>query len=347
VAEKVVIIGSGPAGWSAAIYAARANLEPIIFEGALSNENQVQLTLPLGQLALRFDVENYPGFPSGFLSAFLDSAIDEERRKYMFRQDEKHSISGPELMELMRQQAKNFGVRVVTDDVVKVNFKLRQLKVKPRDENWLETETVILAPGSKVNSLGLASEETFKNRGVTYCVVSDATLPRFRNQPFVVVGGGDSAMEDALFLTQFASKVFLVHRRDSFRASKTLVERTLASDKVQVMYNQNLHEILGDEDGVSKVKLRNTLDDSITELPTAGVDISIGYVPNTAFLKGQVKMNEEGFIKWKTPFRTHTSVPGVFAAGDAADNYYRQAVTAAGTGCMAALDAERYLAQQN
>src|SRR5262245_21966079 len=219
--EKVVIIGSGPAEWAAAIYAARAQLQPLVFEGANTPQNQMQGTLPLGQLNLTTEVENYPGFPAGNLLQFLDTALPTSQREYM-PPHTGHGVSGPELMELMRQQAKNFGTRVTTDDIVKVNFKRRPFMLNSLGGETVRSHTVIVATGARANYLGLPSEDKYKNRGVSACAVCDGALPRFRNRPLVVVGGGDSAVEEATYLTKFASRVFMVHRRDALRASKIM-----------------------------------------------------------------------------------------------------------------------------
>ena len=345
MAERIVIIGSGPAAWTAAIYASRANLEPLVFEGAVTEENRLSGTLPLGQLAWTTEVENYPGFPAGNLESYLDEAINPENRQVM-APHRGHGVSGPELMELMRQQARNFGTRIITDDVTDVQFGGHPFKLKSLGGKEVEALAVIVATGARANYLGLPSEDRFKNNGVSACAVCDGALPRFRNKSLVVVGGGDSAMEEATYLTKFASTVYLVHRRDQFRASKIMAERALENPKIEVKWNSTVEEVLGNDGaGVTGVRLRSTAEHSHTEeLPAAGMFVAIGHTPNTAFLKGQLELNEKGYIRWTTPFRTYTSVDGVFAAGDVSDDYYRQAVTAAGTGCMAALDAERWLA---
>ncbi|GAB4138478.1 MAG: thioredoxin-disulfide reductase [Planctomycetaceae bacterium] len=346
--ERVVIIGSGPAGWAAAIYTARAELEPLVFEGAITEENRQRGTTPLGQLALTTEVENYPGFPAGNLHQFLHTALPEENIPYRASEDLHQAVTGPELMELMRQQAKNFGTRVKTDDIVDVDFSSRPFQLKSLSGEEVEAQSVIIATGARANYLGLESEERFKNMGVSACAVCDGALPRFRNQPLVVVGGGDSAMEEATFLTKFASKVYIIHRRDKFRASKIMAERALANEKIEVKWNSVVDEVLGnDEVGVTGVRIRSTVDESQTEeLEAAGYFAAIGHTPNTDFLGGQLETNEKGYLKWTVPFRTNTSVEGVFAAGDVADDHYRQAITAAGSGCMAALDCERWLALQ-
>lgn len=344
MAETVVIIGSGPAGWAAAIYAARASLHPLVVEGEATQENWDLGRPPLGQLAITTEVENYPGFPAGNLEAYLDDAIDESRRKYM-APHHKQGVSGPELMELMRQQALNFGARTLTEDVKAVDFRRHPFKLHTSFSGELEALAVIVATGARANYLGLESEKRFKNRGVSACAVCDGALPRFRDRPLVVVGGGDSAMEEADYLSKFASKVYIVHRRDEFRASKIMAERALKNPKIEVKWSYTIDEILGtDEDGVTGVRIRSVKHPDQTEvLEASGYFAAIGHTPNTDFLQGQLEMNEKGYIRWTKPFRTYTSVEGVFAAGDVADDYYRQAITAAGTGCMAALDAERWL----
>lgn len=345
MAEHVVIIGSGPAGWASAIYTARASLNPLVIEGAVTEENRLKGTLPLGQLALTTEVENYPGFPVANLGGYLEKAIDAERRQYM-AEHRGHGVSGPELMELMRQQALNFGTRIVTDDVVDVDLSKHPFRLTSLEGKTIEALSVIVATGARANYLGLESEEKFKNAGVSACAVCDGALPRFRNKPLVVVGGGDSAMEEAGYLTKFASKVYIVHRRDKFRASKIMADRALRNPKIEPKWNTVVDEVLGNEKGgVTGVRLRSAVDPHHQEeLEVSGYFAAIGHTPNTDFLKGQLKLTEKGYIAWTTPQRTYTSVDGVFAAGDVADDYYRQAITAAGSGCMAALDAERWLA---
>jgi thioredoxin reductase (NADPH) len=345
VAEHVVIIGSGPAGWAAAIYTARAKLHPLVIEGAVTEDNRLKGTLPLGQLALTTEVENYPGFPVADLGEYLNRAIPTERRQYM-ADHRGHGVSGPELMELMRQQAVNFGARIITDDVASVNFSKHPFLLTTLEGQTIEALAVIVATGARANYLGLASEERFKNAGVSACAVCDGALPRFRGQPLVVVGGGDSAMEEAGYLTKFASKVYIVHRRDKFRASKIMADRALSNPKIEPKWNSAVDEVLGnDKEGVTGVRIRGTDDTTRGEdLGAAGYFAAIGHTPNTDFLGGQLKLTDKGYIQWTTPQRTYTSVEGVFAAGDVADDYYRQAITAAGSGCMAALDAERWLA---
>ena len=342
--EKVIIIGSGPAAWTAAIYAARAELTPLVFEGAVTEENRLAGTLPLGQLALTTEVENYPGFPAGNLGAYLDGAIAKEKRRLM-PPHEKHGVSGPELMELIRQQAVNFGTRIVTEDVVGVDFDRHPFRLTASDGRTYEALSVIVATGARANYLGLPSEETYKNRGVSACAICDGALPRFRHKPLVVVGGGDSAVEEADYLSKFASTVYMVHRRDQLRASKIMAQRAMDNPRIEIQWNRTLSEVLGnDAEGVTGVRLGSTVGQPDLVLDASGLFLAIGHTPNTAFLEGKLRMNQKKYLTWTTPGRTYTSVEGVFAAGDVADDYYRQAVTAAGSGCMAALDAERWLA---
>jgi thioredoxin reductase (NADPH) len=362
MAEKVVIIGSGPAGWTAAIYAARANLNPVVYEGDPTYErNRIQGTIPLGQLALTTEVENWPGAPEGDTRAYLASAIKDEYRRPIWVAENlpqpSPGINGPELMELMRQQALNFGTRIVSKDVVTVNLKRHPFtltavnrggddQVLDGTEETVEALTVIIATGARANYLGLASEDRFKNRGVSACAVCDGALPRFRNKPLVVVGGGDTAVEEATYLTKYANPVYMVLRRHEFRASKIMQQRALDNTRIVVKYNRVVDEVLGHDDarGVTGVRLVSTVDKATEMLEASGLFLAIGHTPNVDFLDGQVELTDKGYIKWTTPQRTYTSVDGVFAAGDVADDYYRQACTAAGSGCMAALDAERWLA---
>ena len=345
----VVVIGSGPAGWAAAIYTARANLTPLVIEGdPTSEKNRQQGTIPLGQLSLTTEVENYPGFPAGHTAEFLRSALPEEAQPYWVsakKTQPGHGINGPELMELMRQQAKNFGTRIISKDVAKVNFSQQPFTMTTHDGEQVQAKTVIIATGARANYLGIPSEDRFKNRGVSACAVCDGALPRFRNKPLVVIGGGDSAVEEASYLTKFASKVSMLVRRDALRASKIMQQRAKDNPKIEILWFTELEEVLGDDtNGVTGAKLRNNKTNEITTVACSGVFAAIGHTPNTSFLEGQLKTNEKSYIVWTTLARTYTSVEGVFAAGDVADDYYRQAITAAGTGCMAALDAERYLA---
>ncbi len=346
MAEKVIIIGSGPAAWTAAIYTARASLNPLVFEGAITEENRMAGTLPLGQLSLTTEVENYPGFPAGNLEPYLDSAFDKKTRM-MMAPYLGTGVGGSDLMELMRQQAKNFGTRILTQDIVDVDFSGRPFKLSASDGKSYEADSVIVATGARANYLGLESEERFKNRGVSACAVCDGALPRFRNQPLAVIGGGDSAVEEAEYLTKFASTVYIVHRRDELRASKIVAQRAMDNPKIEILWNRTLAEVLGtDEQGVTGVRLNSTAGAGDLEKEVTGVFLAVGHTPNTAFLEGKLELTESRYVRWTQPGRTNTSVEGVFAAGDVADNYYRQAITAAGTGCMAGLDAERWLVTQ-
>ena len=342
--ERVIIIGSGPAAWTAAIYAARAELRPLVFEGAITEENRLAGTLPLGQLALTTEVENYPGFPAGDLEAYLDNAIAKKKRM-MMPPHAKHGVSGPELMELVRQQAVNFGTRVITDDIVEVDFQTHPFKLTASDGTSHQALSVIVATGARANYLGLPSEEKYKNHGVSACAVCDGALPRFRNQPLAVVGGGDAAVEEADYLAKFAATVYMIHRRDELRASKIMAKRAIDNPKIEILWNRVVDEVLGnDTDGVTGVRLKSTVGEEDLVKEVSGFFMAIGHTPNTAFLESKLELDDKKYIKWTTPARTYTSVEGVFAAGDVADHYYRQAITAAGTGCMAALDAERWLA---
>ncbi len=348
--EKVVIIGSGPAGWTAAIYAARANLKPLVYQGANTDTNRLQGTLPLGQLNLTTEVENYPGFPAGQAREYLKTALPPENQPYWVQDNRPQpgqGVTGPELMELMRQQAVNFGTRIITDDIVKVDFSRHPFVLTPSEDPPVETLSVIVATGARANYLGLPSEDKYKNNGVSACAVCDGALPRFRNKPLVVIGGGDSAVEESTYLSKFASTVYVVHRREQLRASRIMQDRALHNPKITMKWNRALDEVLGtDKDGVTGVRLKSTKDGTTEKLDASGVFLAIGHTPNTGFLAGQLKLDAAGYIEWTKPQRAATSVAGVFAAGDVADSYYRQAVTAAGTGCMAALDAERWLAER-
>lgn len=348
--ENVVIVGSGPAAWTAAIYAARAQLKPLVFQGnPYDDRNRQNGTLPLGQLALTTEVENFPGWPTGDTRQYLKTALKPDDPDFpQWVADEKpqrsHGIEGPELMALMRQQAVNFGTRVESKDVVKVDLKKRPFTVTTHDGESVQTQTLILSTGARANYLGLPSEERFKNNGVSACAVCDGFLPRFRNKPIAVIGAGDSACEEAMYLTKFGSKVHLLVRRDVFRASKIMADRTVAHPKIDIKWNTVVDEVLGeDKAGVTALKIRNVKSNAAETIPVSGMFCAIGHTPNVGFLDGQVELNEGGYIKWTTVARTYTSVEGVFAAGDVADDYYRQAISAAGTGCMAALDAERFL----
>jgi thioredoxin reductase (NADPH) len=329
--EKLLIIGSGPASWTCAIYAARANLDPLVYEGAISAENQQRGTLPLGQLNLTTEVENFPGFPEGIL--------------------------GPELMIRSREQAMRFGTRVVTDDIVSVDLKRRPFSALDLSGQTIEAHAIVIATGASANYLGLESEHKYKNFGVSACAVCDGALPRFRNQPLVVVGGGDSAAEEGNYLSKFASMIYLVHRRDRLnRASPIMADRLLKNPKVKPVWESAIDEVLGESvtnattgeslPHMTGVRVKNVKSGDTTTLPAAGMFVAIGHTPNTKFLNGQIEVDAQGFVVLKDPFRTTTSVEGVFAAGDVADPIYKQAITAAGMGCKAALDAERWLAAQ-
>lgn len=348
--ERTVIIGSGPAGWSAAIYAARANLRPLLFEGTVKPE-----MIPLGQLAFTTEVENYAGFPAGNIRAFVESAVDKDRHYNLPPAPVGHekdgqpyyAVQGVELMELMKQQALNFGTRVVGDDIVDVDFSTNPLTVIPANGKPVKASTVIIATGARANYLGLESEENYKNRGVSACAVCDGALPTYRRKPLAVIGGGDTAVEEASYLANLdgAETIYLVHRRDQLRASQVMQDRAMNHPKIELVWNSVVEEVLGDDKQVTGLRLKDTLNGEQRELAVSGMFVAIGHTPNTGFLKGKLTMNESGYIKWTEAFRTKTSVAGVFAAGDVADDYYRQAITSAGTGCMAALDAERYLAE--
>jgi thioredoxin reductase (NADPH) len=350
--ERTVIIGSGPAGWSAAIYAARANLRPLLFEGTIKPE-----MIPLGQLAFTTEVENYAGFPAGNIRSFIESAVDSDRHYNLppvpaghVKDGQPHyAVQGIELMELMKQQALNFGTRVVGDDIAEVDFSARPFKLTPASGEPVLAKTVIIATGARANYLGLESEEKYKNKGVSACAVCDGGLKQFRSKPLAVIGGGDTAVEEASYLANLdgADTIYLVHRRNELRASQVMRDRALNHPKIKMVWNSVVEEVLGDEKRVTGLRLKSTVDNQTSELAVAGMFVAIGHTPNTSFLNGQLEMNAAGYIKWTEPFRTKTSVEGVFAAGDVADDYYRQAITSAGTGCMAALDAERFLAEKD
>ncbi|MGD2068272.1 MAG: thioredoxin-disulfide reductase [Gemmatimonadota bacterium] len=315
VKERLVIIGSGPAGWTAAIYAARANLDPLVVEGAGS-----RTMIPGGQLMFTTDVENYPGFPE--------------------------AITGPEMMMAFKQQAQRFGTRVITEDVVKVDFGVYPRVLYTNAGKEIEADAVIVATGANAKWLGLPNEERLARTGggVSACAVCDGALPAFRGEVLAVVGGGDSAMEEALYLTNFASEVLIVHRRDELRACKIMAARAREHPKIRFLWNTVVEEVLGDE-AIEGLRVRNVVTDEVDEVQVGGLFVAIGHEPNTEFLGDQVELEESGYVRLSTSWRTETSVPGVYAAGDVMDDYYRQAVTAAGTGCMAALEAERWLAQ--
>ena len=311
--EQVVIIGSGPAGWTAAIYAARAQLSPLVIEGAGS-----RTMIPGGQLMFTTEVENYPGFPEG--------------------------VTGIQMMTDFREQAVRFDTRVITEDVAEVDFSVRPFLLKTSGGTEIESDAVIIATGANANWIGLDNEERLAQSGggVSACAVCDGALPHFRNQVIAIVGGGDSAMEDALYMAKFAKEVVVVHRREELRASKIMQERAFAEEKIRFEWNQTVVDVLGD-DVITGVRLRDSVTDEERELEVGGLFVAIGHDPNTAFLNGQVALKDNGFVETPTSWRTTTSVPGVFAAGDVMDDFFKQAVTAAGTGCMAALEAERWL----
>lgn len=300
--EKVIIIGSGPAGLTAALYTSRAMLKPLMIEGEEAG----------GQLMLTSDVENYPGFAEG--------------------------VTGPEMMEIFRKQAERFGTRFLTRNVTKVDFSSRPFKVWVGDKLY-QSKAIIVATGASAKYIGLPSEKSFMGRGVSACATCDGAF--FKNVPVAVVGGGDTAMEEATFMTRFASKVFLLHRRDVFRASKIMIEKVKKNPKIEIRTNVVVEEVMGG-DTVSNLKIRDTATDKTSDLEVKGMFVAIGHQPNTSIFKNVLEMNEVGYLKVKAG-STYTSVEGVFAAGDVADPTYRQAVTAAGTGCMAAIDCERWL----
>ncbi|MQA91016.1 MAG: thioredoxin-disulfide reductase [Gemmatimonas sp.] len=315
--ENLVIIGSGPAAWTAAVYAARANLNPVVYEGEPSRE-----MIPGGQLMWTTDIENYPGFPEG--------------------------ISGQDLMERMKEQAVRFGTQVVGENIASVDFSVRPIRLSPTWSEPIATLSVIVATGARANWLGIPNEERLAQSGggVSACAVCDGALPFFRDKVLAVVGGGDSAMEEATYLTKYASLVVIIHRRDQFRASKIMADRALDHPKIEVEWNTEVADVLGD-DAISGIRLRDTVSGAERELAVGGLFVAIGHTPNTAFLEGQLETTEHGYVVTRCPWRTETSVDGVFAAGDVIDDFYRQAVTSAGTGCMAALEAERWLAHHD
>ena len=306
---------SGPAAYTAALYTSRANLNPLVIEGELDPEDHVDI--PGGQLMTTTEVENYPGFPQG--------------------------IQGPEMMEAFRKQSLRFETRIFTEDVTKVDLGTRPFTIASAEQT-LTTQALIIATGATARRLHLPGEERLWTKGMSACAVCDGALPIFRGKALVVVGGGDSAAEEATFLTKFASKVYVVHRREQLRASKIMQERVLKHPKVEVIWNAVVTDVLGDA-AVSAVTLKDVKTNQERELPCQGVFYAIGFTPNTGVFKDQLKLDKDGYLV-VTPGSTHTSVPGVFACGDVQDQKYRQAVTAAGSGCMAAIDCERWLAEQ-
>lgn len=312
--ERVIIIGSGPAGYTAALYTARANMSPLCLEGELSPD-----ILPGGQLMTTTEVENYPGYPEG--------------------------VSGPQMMEDFKKQAARFGARFIYKTATKVDFSKRPFTIWSSEERW-EAQAVIIATGASARYLGLESEQRFLNRGVSACATCDGALPRFRGKPVVVVGGGDTAMEEALFLANFAGRVHIVHRRDKLRASKIMGDRALKHPKIVVEWKSVVEEILGnDAEGVTGVRLKDVHTGDTREVVCSGYFAAIGHKPNTDLFTGILDMRENGYLITK-PDSTHTNIEGVFACGDVKDPVYRQAITAAGSGCMAALDALRWLEAQ-
>ena len=334
--EKLIIIGSGPAGWTAAIYAARANLNPLVFAGRAKTVPSMEL--PGGQLMLTTDVENYPGFPDG--------------------------VTGPDMMAYFAQQAARFGTRIVADDGLvtdvpkpgegpsgkfhdckSVALSAGPFEVVGEDDTVYRAHAVIIATGATANWMGLENEQRLARSGggVSACAVCDGAMPIFRGKELGVVGGGDSAVEEATYLTKFAGKVYMIHRRDQLRASKIMVQRALDNPKIEILWNKVVLDVLGDQ-SITGVLLEDTRTGEQSELPLGGLFMAIGHTPATAFLAGQLELDEKKYVKLSDSYRTTTSVEGVFAAGDVVDSVYRQAVTAAGMGCKAAIDAERWLA---
>ena len=310
--KDLVIIGSGPAGHTADIYAARANLKPFMFEGYVAGGSAG------GQLTTTTDVENYPGFPQG--------------------------IQGPELMQLFRKQADRFGTEMVGEDIVEVDFSKRPFAIKS-DEREVRAKAVIIATGAVARRMGVPNEEKMWNNGMSACAVCDGALPFFKNQPLMVIGGGDTAVEEASYLTKFGSIVYLVHRRDELRASKIMQKRAFDNEKIEIIWDTVFKDAVG-EDFVTGARIQNVKSKEVKDISVAGIFYAIGHTPNTQMFENQLDLDTTGYIKVKTGTQ-ETSVEGVFAAGDVHDHKYRQAVTAAGTGCAAALEAERWLAEQN
>ncbi|HET9949043.1 MAG TPA: thioredoxin-disulfide reductase [Longimicrobiales bacterium] len=312
--ERIVIVGSGPAAWTAAVYAGRAELDPLVVEGSFH-----RTMIPGGQLMFTTEVENYPGFEDG--------------------------VDGQTLMLSMKAQAQRFGARVLSEDAVGVDAQRYPFEISTSGGKTIHADAIIVATGANAKWLGLPNEQRLAQAGggVSACAVCDGALPHFRDRVLAVVGGGDSAMEEALYLTKFAREVVVVHRRDQLRASRIMAERAEQNEKIRFALNKVVTEVHGD-DVITGIRLRDTVTGEESDLEVGGLFVAIGHEPNTAFLRGVVELKENGYIKMPVAWRTQTSVPGIFAAGDVMDDYYRQAVTAAGTGCMAALDAERWLA---
>ena len=306
--HKLIILGSGPAGLTAAIYAARAILEPVVVSGREAG----------GQLMITSDVENYPGFPEG--------------------------IMGPEMMDLLRAQATRFGTEFFSGDVVDVDLSERPFKLTLENKDTLSCDSLIISTGASARWLGMDSEKEFSGKGVSACATCDGFF--FRDQDVAVVGGGDTALEEALYLANICKSVTLIHRRDEFRGSKIMQKRAINHEKISIFWNTVVEEVLGDpKAGMTSLKVKNVKNQQVTEHPITGLFVAIGHTPNTKLFKGKLNLNENGYVM-VTPGTTYTSVEGVFASGDVQDHVYRQAVTAAGTGCMAAIDAERWLAEQ-
>jgi thioredoxin reductase (NADPH) len=308
--HKVVIIGSGPAGHTAAIYAARANLNPVMYEGFMAGGVAAG-----GQLTTTTEVENFPGFPEG--------------------------IDGTKLTQLFREQSAKYGTTIITQTITKVDFSTKPFKLYADDE-LIETESVIIATGATAKRMNIKGEHDYWQRGISACAVCDGALPIFRNKDLAVVGGGDSAVEEATHLTKFASKVYLIHRRDQLRASQVMQDRAKNHPKIDIIWNSEVVEANGGAGGLTGLLLKNTVDGAVQSLPVGGLFYAIGHTPNTEIFKDFLELDEVGYIKTK-PGTTQTNIAGVFAAGDVQDRIYRQAITAAGSGCMAALEAERWL----
>jgi len=309
--KNIVIVGSGPAGHTAAIYAARANLSPFMFEGYVMGGSAG------GQLTTTTEVENYPGFPEG--------------------------IGGPELMQLFRKQSERFGTEMVMEDVISADFGQRPFVLKSENHE-VRAHSVIISTGATAKRMGVPNEEKMWNNGMSACAVCDGALPMFRNQPLMVIGGGDTAVEEATYLTKFGSVVYLVHRRDQLRASKIMQERALKNPKMEILWDTVLEDAIG-EDYLTGARLKNVKTQEVREVEVAGLFYAIGHTPNTSIFNGQLDLDEAGYIKVK-PGTQETNIEGVFAAGDVHDHKYRQAITAAGTGCAASLEAERWLAEK-
>jgi thioredoxin reductase (NADPH) len=309
MAERVAIIGSGPAGLTSAIYTARANLQPLLFEGFQEGG------IPGGQLMITSEVENFPGFPAGIL--------------------------GPQLMANMREQAVKHGTRMITEDVIDVKLTKYPFEITTMSGEVFSADSLIIASGATAKRLPLESEKRFWGKGISACATCDGALPAFRNKELAVIGGGDTAIEEAVHLTQFGSKVYIIHRRDEFRASQVMQKRAKEHPKIEILWNSVIEEFLGDKK-IEALSLKNVITGKISRLEVAGVFEAIGHVPNVSFLKGQIETDELGYIM-TVPGSTRTRIEGVFAAGDVQDHKYRQAITAAGSGCMAAIEVERWL----